>query len=148
MAQTAQTIFTLAVQLMNEGDDETGLSDTMDNRDFKFRTLPILSVLQQECYLASDTAPQATPGVRPVLPVLTDMEDTVPLDDLICIAVLPYGLAAYLLVEVNPDLSQKLLSRYKQLLADAKKTIPAVSEDIIRPYGGTEWSRFGRWGVM
>ncbi|MGI6498151.1 MAG: hypothetical protein ACOX0U_04935 [Oscillospiraceae bacterium] len=148
MGRTAQDIFNLAIQLMNEGDDETGVSDTRDNKDFKFRALPVLNVLQQECCLASDTAPEAAPGVRTVFPILTGMDDVVPLDDFICIAVLPYGLAAHLLMEVNPDLAQKLLSRYKQLLSDAKRNIPAVSEDIGRPYGGTEWSRFGRWGTM
>ena len=147
MAQTVQDIFTLAIHLMNEGDDETGLANTADNKDFQYRTIPILNILQQECCNASDLCPKREAGVRPTLPLLQSMEDLVPLDDGICIAVLPYGLAAYLLAEIDPDFSQKLLSRYQKLLLEAKQTVPVVSEDIVRPYGGIEHNQFGRWGM-
>lgn len=147
MAQTVQDIFTLAIHLMNEGDDETGLADTADNKEFRFRAVPILNLLQQECLSGSDTVKQRQAGVRSVLPVLRTMEDVVELDDGICLTVLPYGLAAYLVQEINPEMSQKLLGRYQKLLLEAKRQIPAVTEDILRPYGGTEHSQYSRWGM-
>ena len=59
MATTAQRVFELAMNLMDEVNESTGKADTADTKEYKNRTLAILNILRIECYPASDTYPAA-----------------------------------------------------------------------------------------
>ena len=67
------------------------------------------------------------------------------LDDGLCQGVLPYGLAAHLLLDENPDVAAFFNQRYAELLSEYRRGIPAASEDIQDLYGGIEYGQFARW---
>ena len=70
------------------------------------------------------------------------MEDELPLDDGVCRTVLPYGLAAHLLLEENPASASFFQQRYEQLRRRAAASIPDVFQPITDCYGGVQWHRY------
>lgn len=145
MSTTAQQVFELAMHLMDEGSQSTGAADTNETKEYKNRTLPILNILRVECFPVSDTCVVTAPGKRPVCPEIPDYETPIGLDDVICQGVLPYGLAAHLLLDENPSAASYFQQRYEEALAAARRSIPAEAEDIIDLYGGIEHGRYGWW---
>lgn len=130
---------------MDEVNESTGQTDTADTKEYKNRTLAILNILRVECFPASDTYKITTPGKRPICPEIVDFDTEIGLDDGICQGVLPYGLAAHLLLDENPDMASYFNQRYSELLNQYKYGIPAAAEDIESLYGGIEYGYFGRW---
>lgn len=145
MATTAQWVFDKAMHLMDEVNESTGMADTSDTKEYKNRTLPILNILRIECFPASDTYQAAEPCKRPVCPEITGFETQIGLDDGICQGVLPYGLAAHLLLGEDDDKASYFNQRYEELLEQFRRGIPAASEDITPVYGGIEYGRFAGW---
>lgn len=141
----AQWIFEKAVHLMDEADESDGRADTADTAGYRRRTLPILNVLRVECFPYSDTWAAGQPGKRPVCPEISDFESPVGLDDGICQGVLPYGLAAHLLLDENPSLASFFQQRYEELLRAMSQGAPACSEAIEPLYGQIEYGEFARW---
>ena len=144
MATNANWVFEKAMHLMDEGNEVTGQADTDETKEYKHRTLPILNVLRVECYPASDTY-RAEAGTRSVCPEIKDFETPIELDDGICQGVLPYGLAAHLLLDENPAMASYFQQRYEERLAQAKRGVPAGGSDIIDLYGGVEHGRYSYW---
>lgn len=142
---TAQWVFDKAMNLMDEVNESTGQTDTADTKEYKNRTLAILNILRVECFPASDTYTVITPGKRPICREITDFETPIGLDDGICQGVLPYGLAAHLLLDENPDMASYFNQRYQELLAQYRYGVPAATEDIVDLYGGIEYGQFGAW---
>lgn len=144
MSTTAQEVFETAMHLMDEVNESTGKADASDTKEYKNRTIPILNILRVECFPASDTY-QAEPGKRPVCPRIEEFESPIGLDDGICQGVLPYGLAANLLLDENPGVAGYFSQRYEELLAAAGRGLPGRSEDITDLYGGIAFGQFARW---
>ena len=130
--------------LIDGADDQTGQVDTGENRPFRHRVIPILNVLRLECVSAAQDF-VSEPGIRPLCPPIEDWDTPIALDDGLCQGVLPYGLAAQLLTEENPDTASFFQQRYEELLKKARQGIPAVSQPILDPYGGIEYDSFGSW---
>lgn len=145
MSTNAQWVFEKAVNLMDEVSESSGAADNADTKEYKNRTLAILNILRIECFPASDTYEVTTPGKRPVCPEITDFTTDIYLDDAICQGVLPYGLAAHLLLEENPEMASYFQQRYDELLRAARNGIPAAIEDIVDAYGGIGYGQFARW---
>ena len=145
MPTTPQQIFELAVHLMDEADPDSGTADRAENRDYKNRVLPILRVLQSQCYPYADTWRAHRPGRRPVCPPVEGFEAPLALDDGLCQGVLPYGLAAHLLLDENPEMASFFQQRYEELLNTLGRTLPMAFEDIRSPYGGIEGRELARW---
>ena len=122
--------------LMDELSTDAGLTDHADTKDYKYRTPLILSALCGELYQFSDTWEKNGAGRRPVLPETEGFDTDLGLDDFIARSVLPYGLAAHLLVDENPAPAAFFLQRYQELLIRYGGTIPAESEPIADVYGG------------
>ncbi len=59
--------------------------------------------------------------------------------------VLPYGLAAHLLADENPNAASFLQQRYEELRDRSALRRPATCDRITDIYGFSEMSRFGRW---
>ena len=128
----AQWVFEKAMHLMDEVNESTGAADYSDTKEYKNRTLAILNVLRVECFPASDTFVVTTPGKRPVCPEISDFDTNIGLDDGICQGVLPYGLAAHLLLDENPTAASYFQQRYEEALNAARRGVPAAAEDNIR----------------
>jgi len=141
----AQMIFELAMHLMDEGNEASGAADTADTKEYKNRTLQILNVLRVEVYPYSDTYRVEEAGKRPICPVITDFETPIGLDDGICQGVLPYGLAAHLLLGEDNEKAAYFSQRYEEKLGQLARSIPTQAEDIEDLYAGIEYGRFGRW---
>lgn len=159
MAYTAMDVFERAMHLSDNGDESTGEFDTLDNREYKYRTVAILNTFINEVYPYSDTC-VLVPGKRPVHPFLKTMDDEVDLD-YYCIEVLAYGLGAKLFTDENAVLANFYQQEYERRLAELKHGgIARPTEAIEDVYSGswrdddgtihynTGWyphNDFGRW---
>lgn len=139
---TIQQIFDMAIHLMDEQSETSGKTGTTDTNEYKFRTISILNAVIPQLYLYSDTCAYTGLG-RPVCPTLAvpseyskpDMTQEIPLDETLCLGVLPYALAGHLLAGENQELSVWFMNRYNQAFADLRNKIPAAFEPIATPYG-------------
>lgn len=141
---TAQRVFDLTMALMDEM-SESGATDTADTKEYKNSTLNILNVLRGELYPYSDTYLEAETGKRPIAIVIQNFTDEIALDDYICQSILPYGLAAHLLLDENPSSASFFQQKYDELKAGLARGMPKTSEDIEDIYGGFSHCEFGRW---
>lgn len=137
MATNAQRVFDITMGLMDELSG-TGAADTGDTSEYKHRTLFILNVLRGELYPYSDTYAVVEEGKRPIVAVIEDFETDIALDDYICQSVMPYGLAAHLLLDENPSAASYFQQRYDELKAMLSRGIPTGSEDIVDIYSSTD----------
>jgi len=146
---TGMDVFQRAITMMDELDDD-GKYKYEDTDEYRHRTLAILNVLQGELYPYSDTYRKNEEwgkGRRPVLNRLESLYDEIDLDDYCAGTVLPYGLAAHLLLDENPQTASFFQQRYSELLASLMRGMPAESEEITDVYGGLEpYNEFSMWG--
>ena len=145
---TGMDVFQRAITIMDELSDE-GKYKYEDTEEYRLRTLAILNVLQQELYPFSDTYRKNSEwesGRRPVAAQLEDLYSEIDLDDYCAGTVLPYGLAAHLLMAEDPSSANFCQQRYDELKASLQRGMPAESEDITDIYGGLEpYNEFGMW---
>lgn len=143
---TAQRVFDLAMGLMDEVNETSGGTDDADTREYKVRTLLILNALRGELFPYSDTYAAEEPGKRPILAVIQSFDQVIGMDDYICQSVLPYGLAAQLLLDENPDSASFFQQRYKEMRMNLAKGLPQQSESISDVYGiVSPYNEFSRW---
>lgn len=146
---TAQRVFDLAMGLMAEVNENTGVTDTSETKEYKVRTLFILNALRGELYPYSDTFDITDAGKRPILPVIDSFDSVIGMDDYICQSIMPYGLAAHLQLDENTANASFFMQRYEELRDKLARGIPAVSESIEDVYGGSmshPYNDFSRWG--
>jgi hypothetical protein len=140
---TVQQIFDMAIHLMDEQSETSGVTLTTDTQEYKFRTISVLNAVMPALYPYSDTCDRTGSG-RPVCPALAvgsspsspDFTQAIPLDDTLSLGLLPYALAAHLLANENEELSSWFLRMYSQCFGDLRSKIPASFEPIPLPYGG------------
>lgn len=143
---TAQRVFDLAMGLMDEVNESSGATDTSDTREYKVRTLLILNTLRGELYPYSDTYQLGDPGVRPILIPILAFDDVIGMDDYICQSVMPYGLAAHLLLDENPTAASFFQQRYEELFRRLSQGLPQGSESIVDVYGVCQpYNEFSSW---
>lgn len=127
----ARKVFDLAIHLMDEQYELTGETHTVDTKEYEFRTLSILNVLRHELYPYSDTYEMGKDGKRYICPEITSFEQQIDLDDAIAQGVMPYGLAAHLLLGENDTMAAFFNQRYSELIYKIGSKRMAVWEDII-----------------
>ncbi len=149
MRTTVRDVFNIAICLMDAQHEGTGATDTADTKEYRLRTPPLLNSILDRAYPASDGYPGSAGGHRPVCPKVTAMEDEIDLDGRICTGVLPYGLAALLLTEENPTLSNFFWQTFLEQLEEARQSVPGDEGSVEDTYGvlsdTLEFGRFGRW---
>lgn len=147
MSTTAQWVFDKAMALADQLSD-TGLSDFEYNSDLKDRALPILNVLRFECARASDRyLPRRYTGRRDIPNEILSWEDTLDgIDDGVAQGAMPYGLAAQLMIDEDPDVAGFCNQKYQEMLALFQSSVPQEFEPIWYPYGSPEDFQSGsRW---
>lgn len=143
---TAQRVFDIAMGLMDEVNETSGATDTSDTKEYKVRTLLILNALRGELFPYSDTYAVEEAGKRTILHVIQNFTDIIMMDDYICQTVMPYGLAAQLLLDENPTAASFFQQRYEELRNSLSRGLPQGSEAITDLYGiGFEHNHFSRW---
>lgn len=148
---TGMDVFQAAITIMDELSDE-GKYKYEDTEEYRNRTLAILNLLQNELYPYSDTYglnQEWGSKRRPVAARLEDLYSEIDLDDYCAGTVLPYGLAAHLLLNEDPSAANFCQQRYDELKASLMRGLPAESEDIEDVYGPrggiSPYNEFSRW---
>lgn len=126
----AKWIFDTAIHLMDEQDEANGETVTQDTEEYKLRTLSILNILRNELYPLSDNYTVSENGRRPFLEPLADFTEDIGLDDALAKAVLPHGLAAYLLLGEDNTKASFFNQKYEEMKASFRQRSFAVWEDI------------------
>lgn len=126
----AQWVFEKAIHLMDEQDERTGDTLTEDTAEYKSRALSILNVLRNELYPLSDTYFLGPDGKRPVLPMIVDFESEIGLDDVVAQTILPFGLAAFLLLGEDNSKAGFFNQKYEELKMALGEKRAAVWEEI------------------
>lgn len=147
--KTVQAVFDKAMYLIDAQNESTGATVTSDTQEYKVRTVGILNNLIDEVYPASDTFAYTESGKRPALPDIEGFTDELDLDARCVREILPLGLAAELMKDENPAISNYFRQRYEEALAAARNSVPASFEsidcDLGGAYGGIEHGEYGRW---
>lgn len=136
MATTAKWVFDKAIYLMDEQSESTGQTQTADTKEYEFRSVPILNVLRHELYPISDTFKTRDDGKRSVSTEIQSLDDYIDLDDVVAQGIMPYGLAAHLLLGENDTMANYFSQRYSEMYASALRSLPSQWEDIPMHYGG------------
>lgn len=138
---TVQQVFDMAIHLMDEQNENNGTTVTVDTQEYKFRTISILNSVIPALYPYSGNYDSQGTG-RPMPAILLvdeyrnpDFEQGIDLDDVLCLAVLPYYLAAQLLAGENETLAAWFMNRYREAFVDLRDMVPAEFEPISMPYG-------------
>ena len=130
----ANWVFDKAIHMMDEQNELNGETRTVDTKEYQYRTLSILNVLRHELYPFSDTFEAGKNGKRVIVPLLTSFDQPIDLDDAIAQGVMPYGLAAHLLLGENDAMASFFNQRYDELKYTIGARKPAVWEDIPSPF--------------
>lgn len=138
---TVQDIFDAAMDLMDEQDENTGSTQTQDTREYELRTISILNTALPVLYPYSSTMDRDQTG-RPNVPPLMaenrktpDFTQSIPLDDGLCWALLPFWLASLLRSGEDTEFSMRMMTEYNKALAAIRDLIPAEFEAIPMPMG-------------
>lgn len=142
---TVQSVFDLAIRLMDAQNESTGSTDTADTKEYRLRTPSLINILLDQAYLASDTLKPTLPGKRPICQKVIKMEDELDLDERLCTGVMPYGLAALLLTEEDPARADFFWQTYLEQLREARISLPSQIAEIENVYGGIELGQFSHW---
>lgn len=132
----AEWVFARAIHLMDEQNEVTGETSTSDTSEYKLRTLSILNVLRNELFPYSDTYETQTDGTRDVCAEIKTFTDIIDLDDVLAQGIMPYGLAAHLLLGENDSTASFFNARYAELIRGLAARKVSVWEDIMPYYGG------------
>jgi hypothetical protein len=109
----AQDVFTTAMTLMDEASEDGTFAGFSD--EYKNKSWILLTMLQSEL-LEPNVIPQAVTGSA----------NAMQLDDKTCLTVLPYGLAAHLLLTEDPDRASFYNARYDELKLKIPSSIVAI----------------------
>lgn len=146
--KSVQAIFDKAMYLIDAQNEGTGSTVNTDTQGYRVRTIGILNNLLDEVYPFSDTYETPTDGKRPALEDIGDFSDVLDLDALMLRQVLPYGLAAKLLSEENPNLANYFQQLYESSLQQARRrpgSFESLGDGEALPYGGIEYGEFASW---
>lgn len=136
-------VFDATMQLIDELNDQ-GQSQTSDTVEYRNRTIGIMNILISECYPISDE--KDTAKLDSAWRAVEEFDDPLKgIDNSLALGVMPYGLAANLLVDENPTAANYYQQRYEVLKEEKRRRMLAEVNDIELPFGGIEWGKFSRW---
>ena len=145
---TAQWVFEATMTLIDELSD-SGSADTSDTVEYKNKMLYLINILRGELYPYSDTYRNRADNKRPIVDPIMNFTDIIDLDDYICQTVMPYGIAAHLMLDENPSVAAYCQQRYEELLRKLEKGFAQESQDIVDVYsyggGGYYDPETGEW---
>lgn len=147
MASTAtmSDVFDVAIAVMDEIND-SGKTQTADTEEYKRRTPGIMNILLAECYPYSDLKdPDAADSSWRRVDMDAWEDNLYKIDNTLALGIMPYGLAANLLVDENPAAASYFQQRYDELLRGKKSRTPADVGEVENLYGGIEYGHFAMW---
>lgn len=135
---TGQEVFDVAMSLMDNKDMERYQAV---NTEYRPRALDIINLLCAELY---PYCAVFTGEGRPAPPLLSNINDAVPLDESVSRQILPYGLAAHLFLMEDPGSAAFFQERYEEGKARIARGWPRDWEPIEDAYG-QEYNDYGSW---
>lgn len=126
---TARDVFQTAIHLMDEQNELTGSTQTVDTKEYEFRTLDILNVLRNELWPISDTYEFGFD-----CPEIKTFEQPINLDPYSAQTIMPYGLAAHLLLGENDAMASFFNQRYQELIYKKMSKATAQWVEIPDPW--------------
>lgn len=135
---TVQEVFDMAVDLMDEQDENSGETATEDTQEYKFRTISILNTAIPALAPYSEKKWEGRSGVAMLYTGNRNspaMDQDIPLDDTICYALLPLYLAGMLLIGEDEERAAALMNRYNTAFYDLRNKQPKEFEQIQPVYG-------------
>ena len=138
---TVQQVYDIAIHLMDEQDESTGATATIDTTEYKLRTISILNSIIPSLYAYSGNYKKPDSGRAAPRQLYADsyanpdFDQNIPLDDVLSLSVLPYYLAAQLLSSENEELAAWMKNQGREILNDVRFKVPATFEKITTPYG-------------
>ena len=130
MAVTGQQALNIVLDML----DESG------STEYNTRAISAINALCDELYPISDNYTVTTAGKRPVCTKITALTDALPLDDVLSLSVLPYGLGSRLMMIDQQDVAANFEAIYQERIANIKGRVPAEFEAIEDVYGITDYS--------
>lgn len=116
MAVTGEQVFEIAMKLMDEVNDNGSISEG-DTLTYKGKSPSILTTLQTELLPNTQT---------PV--IITDLTNDLLISDRIALLILPYGLAAHLMLTEDTSVASFFNSRYEEMRSKVPVTIETITD--------------------
>lgn len=135
---TAQEVFDIAMSLMDNRDAGRYKAAVTEYRQ---RALDIINLLCAELFPYCATS---SGEGRPSPVLLTNINQAMPLDDSVSRLIVPYGLAAHLLLTEDPNAAAFFQQRYEEGRARIARGWPREWEPIEDAYG-MEYNDYGSW---
>lgn len=135
---SVQEVFDMAIHLMDEQNEDNGETITQDTDEYRYRSISILNTVIPALAPYSEKVWTGRNNVGILFPgsyANPRLEQTIPLDDTLCYALLPLYLAGMLLAGENEELSAVFMNRYNTAFYDLRSKQAGVFEQIIPVYG-------------
>lgn len=130
-------VFKTAMGLMDEL-SKSGSAQTVDTDEYKYRTPSAINIMVAELKMLVGDREDWLP--------ISSIGDIVPnVSTSYGIGVMPYGLAANLLIDENPTAANFYQQRYEEMRNNFLRRQTATFEDIKDVYGGVGYGEFSRW---
>lgn len=129
-------VFNAAMSFMDELSDD-GSAQTADTLEYKNRTPSIVNMMLSEYNMLMGNSADWLPA--------EDLDSFLRVDTNYALGVMPYGLAANLLVDENPTAANFYQQRYEDMRNRYMSHHQADSAEIENLYGGIEHGEFSRW---
>jgi hypothetical protein len=123
----AQTIYDITMSLMDERKND-GSVDTNSTKDYLARSPGILTVLQTEIIMEL----KKVGADVETLDEIKKMDADIDLEDDICLGIIPYGLAAQLLLQEDASLSNYFASKYDENRSQYLRRFRELAKQIDR----------------
>ena len=110
------------------------IMDELGTNEYNARAVTLINMLCDKLFPYSDTYKVGTSG-RPVCKRAASLADTLDLDDVLAQSVLPYGLAAQLMLSDDPSQAANFEAIFQERLVEARLQLPLEIQEIEDVYG-------------
>ena len=111
------------------------IMDEIGSTEYNARAVYFINLLCDKLYPYSDNYAVTVAGTRPTIAHITALTDVLGIDDVLAQSVLPYGLAAQLMLSDDPSQAANFEGIFQERLAEVKGRVSASWEQIEDVYG-------------
>ena len=122
---------TTGTQVLNNA---LAIMDEVGSTEYNTRAINFINMLCDKLYPYSDNYIVATIGVRPIVTHITALPETLGIDDILAKSVLPYGLAAQLMINDDAAQAGNYESIFQERLRETKRQISTEGTEITDVY--------------
>lgn len=137
---TVQQVFDTTIHMMDEQNENSGTTVTVDTDEYRYRTINILNMVIPMLWpYCAENTDRATGRELPAMLQVEqyskpDFTQFMPIDDAFCYSVVPYFLASELLTDEDADRSERYRNRFLMAMQEIKKNMVYEWEQIKNPF--------------